>query len=62
MYNKISTVIDNVHNSKFPIKPVALKKSPCIYCDYKEICYVSDKDINKVESYENLSFIREETK
>ena len=46
--NLINNCIFNVCNGNFKISPIKIenKKDGCKYCDYKDICFVKNKDFN----------------
>ena len=43
----------------FPINPKVYngENVSCKYCDYKDICFMKDKDITYLEKVENLDFL-----
>ena len=59
VYRKIEEAIDNIYNGVFPIRPLELGSLSCDMCSYKDICYVTKDNINKVKPYKDLTFIRE---
>ena len=49
--NKIIEASDKVINAVFDINPKELKDKNigCTYCKYKDICYMTHKDIQKLD-------------
>ena len=57
--NKIDEAIDNINNCHFNIKPKTTEKENfgCKYCDFRDICFRENKDLDYITPYEDLSFL-----
>ena len=57
--NNINNCIKNIEEGNFNINPKAIdnKNIGCNYCKFKDICFMSHKDIVNLKKYENLSFL-----
>ena len=57
--DKIEEAIDNIINAKFDINPkrVGTDNIGCMYCKYRDICFVKEKDIYNLEVNKDLDFI-----
>ena len=55
----IDKAIDNIVNANFKINPKRIDNVNvgCLYCPYKDICYMTEKDIEDLKSYKNLEFL-----
>jgi ATP-dependent helicase/DNAse subunit B len=60
--NKINEAIDKILNSDFDINPkrIGTDTIGCKYCQYKDICFMSEKDIITLKEYKNMEFLEEE--
>ncbi len=57
--NNINNCIKNIEEANFTINPKAIdnKNIGCNYCKFKDICFMSHKDIINLKKYEDLSFL-----
>ena len=57
--NNINNCIHNIEGCNFNINPKAIdnKNIGCNYCKFKDICFMSHKDIINLKKYEDLSFL-----
>ena len=57
--NMINQKTDDILNAKFTINPKIYKKNnvSCSYCDFKDICFKTEKDIERLDDVEDLSFL-----
>ena len=57
--DKINECIDGIINTKFDINPkkIAGKNIGCNYCKFKDICFMTNKDIVELEDIKNLEFL-----
>ena len=57
--NNINNCIKNIEKGNFDINPKAIdnKNIGCNYCKFKDICFMSHKDIINLKKYEDLSFL-----
>ena len=57
--DKINECIDGIINSKFSINPKKIngKNIGCEYCKFKDICFMTNKDIVELEDIKDLSFL-----
>ena len=59
--NEIDKCIENIEQARFDIKPIQEEKdksvTACKYCKFIDICFRQNKDINKLQKYEKLSFL-----
>lgn len=55
----IDTAIDNILNAEFKINPkrVGQTNIGCEFCKYKDLCYMSEKNIVNLEEHTNLDFL-----
>ena len=55
----IDETSNNIINSKFNINPKYYDKEniSCKYCNYKDVCYMKDKDVEFLSKVEDLSFL-----
>ena len=58
--DKIDNAIDNIMNANFDINPKRIGNDNvgCLYCKYKDICFMKDKDIIYLDDNKDLDFIR----
>lgn len=61
--NKIDEALCNIHNNKFDINPkvISNKNIGCEYCKFKDICYMTEKDIVRLKDIDNLDFLGGDT-
>lgn len=59
---KINESIDKILNSDFSINPkrIGTDTIGCKYCTFRDICFMSEKDIVNLKEYKNLEFLNEE--
>ena len=57
--NEIDTKVDRILEGDFSINPKVYDKEniACKYCEYKDICFMKDKDIEYLDKVENLDFL-----
>lgn len=57
--NKIDEALINIHNNNFDINPKVInnKNIGCEYCKFKDICYMTEKDIVRLKDIDNLDFL-----
>ena len=55
---KINECIKNIENAIFTINPKSIDEDNigCKYCKYKDICYMTNKDIIELDNISDLSF------
>ena len=60
---KINECINNIENALFDINPKMInhKNIGCEYYKYKDICYMTNKDINELDDIKDLDFLDEKT-
>lgn len=60
--DKINESIDKILNSDFSINPkrIGTDTIGCKYCTFRDICFMSEKDIVNLKEYKNLEFLNEE--
>lgn len=58
--NKINEATDNILNNNFDINPKYIKGEniSCKYCKYKDICFMTNKDIIYLKEYKDLDFLK----
>lgn len=56
---KIDEALTNIHNNNFDINPKVInnKNIGCEYCKFKDICYMTEKDIVRLKDIDNLYFL-----
>ena len=56
---KIDEAIENISNANFDINPkrVGMENLGCLYCEYKDICYKTEKNIVSLKEYKNMEFL-----
>lgn len=56
---KIDESLTNIHNNNFDINPKVInnKNIGCEYCKFKDICYMTEKDIVRLKDIDNLDFL-----
>lgn len=57
--NKIEEASNNIINNKFDIDPKSIngKNVSCVFCKYKDICYMKEEDVKKLKEYKELEFL-----
>ena len=57
--NKINECIEGVVNAEFKINPKKIggKNIGCNYCKFKDICFMTNKDIVELEDIKDLNFL-----
>ena len=57
--DKINECIDGIINTKFDINPkkIAGKNIGCNYCKFKDICFMTNKDIVELDDIKDLDFL-----
>ncbi|MBQ9318765.1 MAG: PD-(D/E)XK nuclease family protein [Bacilli bacterium] len=57
--DKIDECIKNIEQGNFNINPKVIDNENvgCLYCKFKDICFMSHKDIVHLKKYEDLSFL-----
>lgn len=56
---KIDEALTNIHSNNFDINPKVInnKNIGCEYCKFKDICYMTEKDIVRLKDIDNLDFL-----
>ena len=56
---KIDEALTNIHNNNFDINPKVInnKNIGCEYCKFKDICYMTEKDVVRLKDIDNLDFL-----
>ena len=56
---KIDEAITGILNAQFEINPkrVGMDNLGCKYCSFKDICYLSEKNIKNLKEYKNMEFL-----
>lgn len=56
---KINNAIDNIIDANFKINPkrVGMNNLGCQYCDFKDICFFNEKNIENLKEYKNMEFL-----
>lgn len=59
--NKMNECILNIENANFTINPKKLGTNviSCQYCEYKDICFKKEKDVQILKQYHNMEFLEE---
>lgn len=57
--DKIDFAIDNILDANFEIDPkrIGNKNLGCEFCKFKDLCFMSEKDIVNLKEYNNLEFL-----
>lgn len=57
--DKINECIDGITNANFVINPKKIngKNIGCEFCKYKDICFMTNRDINELDDIKDLSFL-----
>lgn len=57
--DKINECISGIENAKFDINPREIngKNIGCEFCKFKDICFMTNKDVNELEDIKDLSFL-----
>lgn len=59
--DNINKCIEYIEKANFEIRPLKIgfeEESGCKFCNYKDICFKTDKDTNLVSEYKKLEFIK----
>ena len=58
---KINEAIESILNADFNINPkkVGMNNLGCNYCTYKDICFMTEKDLVNLKEHKNLDFLEE---
>ena len=58
---KINEAIESILNADFNINPkkVGMNNLGCNYCTYKDICFMTEKDLVSLKEHKNLDFLEE---
>ena len=61
--DKITDAMKGIINANFMINPKRIGNDNvgCKYCHYRDICFMSEKDIVDLKEYKNLEFLEEES-
>ena len=61
--DKITDAMRGIINANFMINPKRIGNDNvgCQYCHYRDICFMSEKDIVDLKEYKNLEFLEEES-
>lgn len=56
---KIDEAITGILNAQFEINPkrVGMDNLGCKYCSFKDVCYLSEKNIKNLKEYKNMEFL-----
>ena len=56
---KIDEAIDNIINANFEINPkrIGMNNLGCKNCQFKDICFFTEKNIKNLEEYKNMEFL-----
>lgn len=59
--NKIKECINNIENANFEINPKMIlgKNIGCEHCKYKDICFMTNRDIKELEEIKDLEFLEQ---
>jgi len=60
VYKKIDDACLNIYDGKFDIRPAYIDELVCKNCNYCDICYYKDDNIDYKEKYKDLSFLKED--
>lgn len=57
--SKIDEAIDAILNAKFQINPkrIGMDNLGCKYCQFKDICFFTEKNIENLKEYKNMEFL-----
>ena len=57
--NKINEAIDNILKGQFQINPkrVGMNNLGCKYCKFKDICFLTEGNIENLKEYKNMEFL-----
>ncbi len=57
--DKINDAIKEISKAKFTINPkrIGQELTGCLYCKYKDLCYMKEEDIVNLKEYHDLSFL-----
>ena len=61
--DKIDRAIDNILDASFDINPkkIGVDNIGCKYCNYRDICFMKDRDIVNLKEYKDISFLKEKS-
>ena len=56
---RIDEAIENIIDAKFDINPkrVGMNNLGCKYCEFKDICFFTEKNIKNLKEYKNMEFL-----
>ena len=59
--SKINECISDIKNRDFKINPKMINKQNigCTYCKFKDICFMTNNDIEELENITDLSYLKE---
>lgn len=59
--NKIKECINNIENANFEINPKMIlgKNIGCEHCKYKDLCFMTNRDIKELEEIKDLEFLEQ---
>lgn len=56
--NKIKDAIENIKDGIFPINPKKIGNvDSCVYCQYKDLCFKTNKDYLNLKNYQSYEFL-----
>ena len=60
--SKIDNAIHEITNANFTINPkrIGMNNIGCQFCTYKDICFMSEKDIINLKEYKKMEFLKKE--
>ena len=58
--DKINNAIDNILEANFDINPkrIGNENIGCKYCEYKDICFVKEKNILNLIEHKDIDFLQ----
>ena len=56
---KIDEATDNILNANFNINPkrIGMNNQGCKYCNFKDICFFNEKNVENLKEYKNMEFL-----